>query len=73
LENKTLKFKTGNMSEKEIKLILDTLPVGITFVGSNDEVRYLNKLDTRIFKRSPSVIGLKVQNCHSKKSLDKVQ
>ncbi|HEY4696015.1 MAG TPA: PAS domain-containing protein, partial [Candidatus Hydromicrobium sp.] len=32
-----------------------------------------NKLNTRIFKRSPSIIGLKVQNCHPKKSLDRVQ
>jgi DUF438 domain-containing protein len=73
LENKTLKFKTGNISKKEIDLIFNTLPVDITFVGSNDEVRYFNKFDTRIFKRPLSVIGLKVQNCHPEKSLDKVQ
>jgi PAS domain S-box-containing protein len=73
LEDKTLKFKTGNMSEKEVKLIFDTLPVDITFVGSNDEVRYFNRFDTRIFKRPLSVIGLKVQNCHPRKSLEKVQ
>jgi len=73
LENKILKFKTGNMSEKEIEHIFNALPVDITFVGSNDEVRYFNKFDTRIFKRPLSVIGLKVQNCHPEKSLDKVQ
>jgi DUF438 domain-containing protein len=73
LENKTLKFKTGNISKKEVELIFNTLPVDITFVGSNDEVRYFNKFDTRIFKRPLSVIGLKVQNCHPKKSLDKVR
>jgi len=73
LENKTLKFKTGNISKKEIDLIFNTLPVDITFVGSNDEVRYFNKFDTRIFKRPLSVIGLRVQNCHPEKSLDKVQ
>lgn len=69
----SLKFKTGIISEKEIELILDTLPVDITFVNRDDEVKYFNKLDTRIFKRTTSVIGLKVQNCHPKKSLDKVQ
>jgi DUF438 domain-containing protein len=73
LGNKNLKFKTGNIREKEIKLIFDTLPVDITFVGGDDEVRYFNKFDTRIFKRPLSVIGKKVQNCHPKKSLDKVQ
>ena len=69
----SLKFKTGIISEKEIELILDTLPVDITFVNRDDEVKYFNKLNTRIFKRTTSVIGLKVQNCHPKKSLDKVQ
>lgn len=69
----SLKFKTGIIGEKEIELILDTLPVDITFVNRDDEVKYFNKLDTRIFKRTTSVIGLKVQNCHPKKSLDKVQ
>lgn len=72
-DSASLKFKTGIISEKEIELILDTLPVDITFVNRDDEVKYFNKLDTRIFKRTTSVIGLKVQNCHPKKSLDKVQ
>ncbi len=71
--NETLKFETGNVSAKEIELIFDTLPIDVTFIGKDDEVRYFNKLNTRIFKRSPSIIGLKVQNCHPKKSLDKVQ
>ena len=73
MEKNTLKFKTGNMSVEEIELIFDTLPVDITFVSSNDEVRYFNKFETRVFKRALSVIGLKVQNCHPKKSLAKVQ
>jgi len=72
-ENETLKFKTGKLSAKEIELILDALPVDITFVGRNDEVKYFNKLETRVFKRPTSVIGLKVQNCHPRESLDRVQ
>lgn len=68
-----LKFKTGNMSVEEIELVFDTLPVDITFVGSEDEVRYFNNFETRVFKRPLSVIGLKVQNCHPKESLAKVQ
>ena len=68
-----LKFKTGNMSVEEIELVFDTLPVDITFVGSEDEVRYFNNFENRVFKRPLSVIGLKVQNCHPKESLAKVQ
>ena len=72
-DNEFLKSKTGNLSAEEIELILDSLPIDMTFIGKNDEVRYFNRLESRIFKRSPSIIGLKVQNCHPKKSLDKVQ
>jgi PAS domain S-box-containing protein len=56
-----------------IEVIFDTLPVDITFVDDSDAVRYYSRGDERIFKRSPSVIGMKVQNCHPKQSLDKVE
>ena len=72
-DSKNIEFDTGTISKSELGLIFDTLPVDITFVGKNDKVKYFNKLKTRIFKRSPSVIGLNVKNCHPKKSLDKVQ
>ncbi len=68
-----IEFDTGNMTRSELELIFDTLPVDITFVGEKDEVRYFNRLKDRVFKRSPSVVGLKVQKCHPKKSIDKVQ
>jgi uncharacterized protein len=71
--DKNIKFNTGNMTKTEIEFILDTLPVDITFVNKNDEVKYFNKLKTRIFKRPISVIGKNVKNCHPKESIDKVQ
>ena len=39
-DNEFLKSKTGNLSAGEIELILDSLPVDMTFIGKNDEVRY---------------------------------
>jgi len=68
-----IEFGTGKVTRSELELILDTLPVDITFVGEKDEVKYFNRLKDRIFKRSPSVIGLKVQKCHPRESIDKVQ
>ncbi len=35
--------------------------------------RSYSKGDKRIFKRSPAVIGRKVQKCHPPKSVDKVE
>ncbi|MBN2072321.1 MAG: DUF438 domain-containing protein [Actinobacteria bacterium] len=68
-----MNFNTGILTETELGLILDALPVDITFVGKNDEVKYFNKLKTRIFKRSTSVIGLNVEKCHPEKSLSRVK
>jgi PAS domain S-box-containing protein len=53
--------------------IMDALPVEISFIDADDIVRYYNKNGKRIFKRTSSVIGKKVQNCHPKKSLNKVE
>ncbi len=73
IKDEFMALRTGRLSREEVQLIFDMLPVDITFVGKDDDVRYFNKLESRIFKRAPSVIGLKVQNCHPKKSIDKVQ
>ncbi len=57
------------LSENEIEAILDVLPVDITFIDGDDRIRYFNKFEGRIFKRSKSVIGMKVQECHPQKSV----
>ena len=55
-----------------IEFMLNSMPVEISFVDKNDEVCYFNKNGDRIFPRPTSVIGKKVQQCHPKKSVDKV-
>lgn len=62
-----------NFSFETLETILDTLPVEMSFVDTNDTVRYYSKGDKRIFKRNPAVIGKKVQNCHPQQSLYKVE
>lgn len=68
-----IKLNTGVLSEEELKLVLDTLPVDITFIDRDDKVRFFNRFEDRIFKRPKSVIGRRVQDCHPKKSLNKVE
>lgn len=65
----TLQFETGSLSREEIEAVLDTLPIDISFVDKNDAVKYFNKAEERIFVRSKSVIGRKVQLCHPQKSI----
>jgi DUF438 domain-containing protein len=55
-----------------IAAIFEALPMEVSFVDSDDTVRDYSKGDKRIFRRTPSVIGMKVQKCHPQKSVDKV-
>ena len=57
------------LSVKQIEGIFNVLPVDITFVDSNDQVRFFNELPDRIFPRARSVIGREVRRCHPRKSL----
>ena len=63
---------TGALTVEQLGLMLTTLPVDISFVDENDEVRFYSEGE-RIFPRSPGVIGRNVQNCHPPASVHKVQ
>lgn len=67
-----LPMATGELTLEQINLMLTTMPVDVSFVDENDEVRYYSEGE-RHFPRSPAVIGRKVQNCHPPKSVDTVQ
>jgi len=56
-----------------IENIFDHMPVEVSFVDADDTVRYYSHGDKRIFRRTPAVIGKKVQNCHPQKSVHVVQ
>lgn len=60
---------TGVLSADEIIRIFNHLPVDITFVDENDEVKYFSTPKDRIFGRSKAIIGRKVQNCHPHESV----
>lgn len=64
-----LPLDTGILSLEQVNLILTHLPVELSFIDENDEVRYYSQVPQKIFPRSPEVIGRKVQNCHPPKSV----
>jgi len=64
---------TGALRIDQINLLLTHLPVDVTFVDENDEVRFFSQTKERIFERQAAIIGRKVQFCHPPSSLDKVQ
>lgn len=53
-----------------VDAMLDTLPLDITLLDSEDTVRYFNKeTKERLFARTRAIIGRKVQQCHPEKSV----
>ncbi len=60
-------------STETLEAIFDALPVEVSFVDDADTVRYYSKGDKRIFRRTPAVIGRKVQDCHPPQSLPKME
>ncbi len=56
-------------STETLEAIFDTLLVDLTFVDDTDTFRYYSRGDERIFRRTPAVIGRKVQDCHPQQSL----
>jgi len=62
-------FDTGSLTMEEVEGMLNALPVDVTFVDTEDTVRYFNKAEGRVFPRTKAVIGRKVQMCHPPKSI----
>ncbi len=68
-----INLEVGALTPEQINLVLTHLPVDITYVDENDEVRYFSLGKERIFARTPAVIGRKVQNCHPPTSVHVVE
>lgn len=70
------KFTNGYLSLDQANLILDHLPLEVTFVNKDDIFQYYNNsvpAKDMIFKRVPSQIGRNVELCHPPRVLDKVK
>jgi DUF438 domain-containing protein len=68
-----LHLDTGTLRAEMVNLLLNRLPVEISFVDADDTVRFFTQTGERIFPRSPAVIGRKVQKCHPPASVHRVE
>ena len=69
-------FGHGYLSVEQANLILNHLPMEITFVNKEDVFQYYNDFapfEEMIFKRTPSQVGRNVELCHPPKLLSKVK
>lgn len=72
----TQPFGNGYLSVEQANLILNHLPLEISFVNKDDIFQYFNNNtvpEKMVFKRTPSQIGRNVELCHPPKVLDKVK
>lgn len=65
-----VKFSTGELRLDQLELILNHLPVDLTFVDEHDKVRYFSSPKDRLFPRTTGIIGRAVQDCHPHESAD---
>ncbi len=72
-EDHHVSLPTGRLQMKELMSLLNTLPVDITFIDKDDRVKYFSASRDRIFVRTKTVIGRKVQHCHPPQSLEVVE
>ena len=66
-------LKTGYLSAEQIMLIFNHLPVDITYVDENNKVKFYSTPEKRIFRRTNSIIGRDVKNCHPHESVHVVE
>lgn len=64
-----IQMPTGSLSLEELIGTFQTLPFDLTFVDSENTVRYFSPGKNRVFDRSRAILGRKVQYCHPPKSV----
>jgi len=62
----------GYMTTEQLNLMLQFMPVDLTYVDENDRVVFYNRGENRVFPRSAGIIGREVKFCHPPKSVDTV-
>nr|WP_232238723.1 DUF438 domain-containing protein [Paenibacillus forsythiae] len=59
-----VRFGTGTLAVEQLELILNHLPVDLTFIDENDVIRYFSHGKDRLFTPSGAVLGCQVRDCH---------
>jgi len=64
---------SGHLTLRQLTVLLNTLPMDITFVDADDRVAFFSEGSDRIFARNRAIIGRKVEDCHPPKSVHIVE
>lgn len=66
-------FPSGALTEEQLLGLFSAFPVDTTFVNADDRVAFFSEGPDRVFARTRSIIGRRVQNCHPPASVDIVE
>jgi uncharacterized protein len=72
-ETSSIHLPSGNLSAEELKSILNTIPVDLTFVDRDDKVKYFTQGNERVFDRNRAILGRDVRMCHPPSSVHVVE
>jgi hypothetical protein len=64
-----VRLPSGSFTISELTLLLNVLPVDITFVDKNDKVKFFTQGQHRIFDRNRAILGRDVRMCHPPHSM----
>jgi DUF438 domain-containing protein len=66
--DETLNLPTGSLTLEQLDAMLNTIPMELTFVDTDDINRYVNDgADMKLFKRPLMALGREVYSCHPPK------
>lgn len=68
-----IQFGAGSLSQTEVNALLNTLPLDMTFVDKDGNVKYFSQGKERIFDRPSTIIGRHVSMCHPPSSVHVVE
>lgn len=71
--NGEIPFDAGTLTNTEINAIMNTVPVDMTFVDKDGNVKYFTQGKERIFDRPHTVLGRHVNMCHPPQSVHIVE
>jgi len=62
----------GDLSKKQLLALVEALPLDISFIDEKDVLVFWNKHEVRPGKRPVSLLGTKIQDCHPRKSRERL-
>jgi DUF438 domain-containing protein len=67
-----VELPSGYFNAHDLEALLNSIPYDITYVNADDKVQYFSEGKHRVFPRTRTIIGRKVEDCHPPKSLHRV-